>query len=414
MSDFDVTIVFPCLNEEAAVGVSVSDALEAFKAGGLRGEVVVVDNGSTDRSVELALEAGARVLRQPVPGYGAALRTGITAARGSIVVMADADGTYELAKIPRMVAMVQDGEADLVLGARLKSAKGESMPFMHRFLGTPVLSYLVNRAANGRQVSDSQSGFRVFRRDEILALNLHSTGMEFASEMLISAAWHNLRIAEVETTYSVRIGESKLSTIRDGWRHLRAIFLLAPDLFLITPSAVVGILALAMVLISGLVLAPNGYGIWWSVAFNLSIIACILSPLVMGAGFLLRARGRDTGLRPYDPKSHTDALRNMMIIGGFLMVLAAVFGCLLAASHASANPWALQHVRLEFMLSSLFRMLAVVGIILFGTPVVLRLNESRPAEVLPEGQPVDQVTSNRGQVKVDVDPTKVAASGLDA
>jgi len=175
-----VTVVLPCLNEQGSVGECVDEAHAALLAAGMKCEVLVVDNNSTDRSIEIALAHGARVIRERRPGYGSALRAGIEAAYGDIVVMADADLTYDLSRIAQLVQPVADGSADIVLGERLSEAPRSTMPLLHRHVGTPLLTLLVRRATNGLTVTDSQSGYRAFRRDAILALGLSATGMEFA------------------------------------------------------------------------------------------------------------------------------------------------------------------------------------------------------------------------------------------
>jgi hypothetical protein len=247
----DVSVVLPCLDEAESVGSCVVAALDAMRAAGLRGEVVVADNGSTDGSASIAEAAGARVIPAATRGYGAALAAGIAAAQGTVVVMADADLTYPLEKLAWLVAPVIAGEADLVLGSRLDAATRASMPFLHRFVGTPALTYLVRRASgSGLQLTDSQSGFRAFRRDAMLGLGLQGSGMEFASEMIIRANGAGWRIDEIPTGYRERVGESKLNTFGDGWRHLRLILSLAPHLLLIGPGVVLGVLGVLMTVLS--------------------------------------------------------------------------------------------------------------------------------------------------------------------
>ena len=184
----DVTVVLPCLNERDAVGLCVAQAIDAMKKAGLDNEVVVVDNGSTDGSAEVAAAAGARVIHEQRRGYGRALRTGFEQARGEVVVMADADGTYDLALIPEITRPVLAGETDLVLATRLDGATSETMPFLHRYVGTPVITFLTSRAGGRKLTRDSQTGYRAFRRDQMLGLGLAGTGMELASEMLINKA----------------------------------------------------------------------------------------------------------------------------------------------------------------------------------------------------------------------------------
>jgi glycosyltransferase involved in cell wall biosynthesis len=219
----EATVVLPCLNESASVAACVRAARRALRASGIDGEVLVVDNGSTDDSALAAREAGARVAFEPHRGYGRALRRGIAAARAPVIAIADADGTYELSRLGELLAPVLDGDADLVLGSRIAGSAPGAMPALHRYLGTPVLNHLIARTSGEPARRDSQSGFRAFRREAILALGLRGNGMELASEMLIRAARAGLRVAEVDVGYGPRIGKSKLRPISDGWRHLRAI-----------------------------------------------------------------------------------------------------------------------------------------------------------------------------------------------
>jgi glycosyltransferase involved in cell wall biosynthesis len=241
------------------------------------GEVLVVDNGSTDGSREVAAAAGARVIEEPRRGYGRALRTGFEQARGDVVVMADADGTYDLSKIPELCRPVLADEVDLNLATRLDGATRETMPFLHRFLGTPVITFLTARAGGRNLTKDSQTGYRAFRRDRMEEL-------ELASEMLIKAARADLRIGNIEGGYRPRVGESKLDTWSDGWRHLKLIVLLAPDIFLIGPGltlAIAGVIALVLGFLN-----PSGLEIgsarWQPVFF--SGIAIVLGLQMFFAG----------------------------------------------------------------------------------------------------------------------------------
>jgi hypothetical protein len=283
----DVSVVLPCLNEEGSVGLCVTEARDAFVAAGMRGEVLVVDNGSTDASAAVAMASGGRVVEEARPGYGSALLAGFEASRGEILVMADADFTYDFGKIPDLVGPIVEGRADLVLGSRLDSATRGTMPFLHRFVGTPLLTFLTARACGRRVVTDSQSGFRAFRRDALGTMGLTSTGMELASEMLINSARAGLRIEEIPTGYRPRIGLSKLATWSDGWRHILLIFMLAPDLLLIGPGLALVLLGLAMLVVS--FLQPTGVQIgsvvWQPVFF--SGIALVLGMEALLAGAVL-------------------------------------------------------------------------------------------------------------------------------
>jgi hypothetical protein len=232
-----VSIVMPCLNEEATVGVCVTKARSWLESTGTPGEVIVVDNGSTDRSVAIAIEAGARVVEEPIPGYGQAYQRGFAEARGSFIVMGDSDDTYDFSNIGALLEPLSNG-SDLVLGNRFAGGIAEgAMPWAHRYIGSPIINFLI-RLFIGAPIEDSQSGFRAFPRDLTDRLRLRSGGMEFASEMIVRAARAGMQITEVPAPYAVRRGESKLSTFRDGWRHLRFLLLAAPDYLFVLPGLV--------------------------------------------------------------------------------------------------------------------------------------------------------------------------------
>jgi len=240
-----VSVVMPCLNEAATLARSIVRAKEGLARLGREGEIVVADNGSTDGSVAIAREAGARVVHVSPRGYGNAYRGGIGAARGEIVVIGDSDDTYDFTRLEELVARVDAG-ADLVLGSRLLGdiAPG-AMPWLHRYVGNPLLSATLNFFYRTRVV-DTHSGFRAFRREAYERLALRTGGMEFASEMLIAAARGGWRIEEIPISYLPREGESKLRTFRDGWRHLRLLLLYSPTHLFTAPGLVLSILGLVL------------------------------------------------------------------------------------------------------------------------------------------------------------------------
>src|SRR5688572_24847300 len=226
----EVTIVIPCLNEAASVGGCVEEAVSALSASAIIGEVIVADNGSSDRSREISLAAGARVIEVKQRGYGNALMAGINAARGKFIVMGDADGSYDFGETPRIVESLRTG-FDLVQGCRLRSGGGVvipgAMPTLHRWIGNPMLTWLARRMFATR-LNDIYCGLRGFTREFYERANLRCTGMEFATEMIIKAAQLRVRTTEVPITLRPdrRIGStSHLRTFRDGWRTLR-LFLL--------------------------------------------------------------------------------------------------------------------------------------------------------------------------------------------
>jgi glycosyltransferase involved in cell wall biosynthesis len=245
-----VSVVIPCLNEEGNIAECVHAAHAALVAAGLLGEVLVVDNASEDRSAEFARAAGARVVYEARRGYGQAYLAGFAEARGEYIVMADADLTYDFDEIPNFVAGLDSG-AQLVMGNRMNNIQPGAMPWTHRYIGNPLLTGLLNLFFR-TGVRDAHCGMRAVRRDVLEVLDLRTTGMEFASEMVIRAAKAHLTISEVDIEYHPRGGESKLSRFRDGWRHLRFLLVHSPTYLFILPGA---LLVLLGALISITVLA---------------------------------------------------------------------------------------------------------------------------------------------------------------
>ena len=217
-----VSVVIPCLDEAAAIADCVACARETLAAARLPGEVIVVDNGSTDESAQRARAAGATVVTEPLRGYGNAYRRGFDAARGRYVVMGDADGSYDFGELTRFVDALDRG-ADFVIGTRLRGRiHPGAMSWVHRYVGNPVLNGLLN-AIYGAGISDSHCGMRAFRREDLARLELRSTGMELASEQVIRSVQLGLAITELPIDYRPRIGRSKLSPVPDGLRHLRLL-----------------------------------------------------------------------------------------------------------------------------------------------------------------------------------------------
>src|SRR6187551_819448 len=247
-----VSVVIPCLNEAGTIEQCVKQAVDTLEAAGLAGEVVVADNGSDDGSAELARSAGAVVVHEPRRGYGSAYLAGFGAAQGRFIVMADADLTYDFGDIPRFVQELSDG-ADLVMGDRMDNIHPGAMPWLHRYVGNPILSGILNFFFR-TGVRDAHCGMRGFRRDILPTLDLRTTGMEFASEMVIRASKEKLDIRQVPIEYHPRGGESKLSTFRDGWRHLRFLLVHSPTHLFLVPGLVLLLLGtlIAATVVSGI------------------------------------------------------------------------------------------------------------------------------------------------------------------
>jgi glycosyltransferase involved in cell wall biosynthesis len=231
-----VSVVIPCLNEAENIQECVTRAHTVLAESGLSGEVIVADNGSDDGSPELATQAGALVVHEPRRGYGSAYLAGFAAARGEYVVMADADLTYDWNEIPHFVAKLDEG-ADLVMGDRMDNIHPGAMPWLHRYVGNPILSGILNLFFR-TGVRDAHCGMRGFRRDVLPKLDLRTTGMEFASEMVIRASKEKLDIRQIPIEYHPRGGESKLSSFRDGWRHLRFLLVHSPTYLFLIPGIV--------------------------------------------------------------------------------------------------------------------------------------------------------------------------------
>jgi glycosyltransferase involved in cell wall biosynthesis len=224
-----VSVVLPCLNEARAVGVCVSKALRALEQMNVKGEVVVVDNGSTDGSAEIAARADARVVHEPRRGYGAAYLRGFEVARGRYIVMGDADDTYDLSQIAPFIEPLDKGGFDMVMGTRLKGTiLPGAMSWSHRWIGNPILSGLLRLFFQTR-ISDSHCGMRSFTRDAYERMQLRTTGMELASEIVVKALREKLAILEIPITYHPRIGDSKLAGPRDAWRHARFMLVYSPS-----------------------------------------------------------------------------------------------------------------------------------------------------------------------------------------
>lgn len=233
----ELTIIIPCLNEAETIGQVVRDAVRGLRKASCDGEVLVSDNGSTDASVELARSQGARVIHCPKRGYGSALRYGIESAESTHVLFGDADGSYDLGSISGFVRELRNGN-DLVIGTRLRGRiEPGAMPFLHRYLGTPVLTRLLNFLFR-MDISDCNSGMRGLNKDAFGRMGLTASGMEFASEMLIKAGIFRLKVKEIPITLyrDKRDREPHLHTWSDGWRHLRLLLIYAPNHLFVYPG----------------------------------------------------------------------------------------------------------------------------------------------------------------------------------
>lgn len=243
---FELSVVMPCLNEAETLGTCIAKARRAMTEAGIRGEIVVADNGSSDGSQAIAEREGARVVPVAARGYGSALMGGIAAARGRYVLMGDADDSYDFLEVPRFMQPLREG-AELVQGCRLPSGGGTiaegAMPFLHRWWGNPMFSAMA-RQWYGAPTHDIYCGMRAFRRELVDRLDLRCTGMEYATEMIIKATIHGARIAEVPITLHPdgRLSHAPhLRTFRDGWRTLRFFLMYSPRWLFLVPGFLLGL-----------------------------------------------------------------------------------------------------------------------------------------------------------------------------
>jgi glycosyltransferase involved in cell wall biosynthesis len=332
-----ISVVIPCLNEEEAVGRVVDQALEGIRRSGRTGEVVVVDNASTDGSAEVAAAHGARVVGEQRRGYGSAYLAGLAEARGEYIVMGDADETYPLQELGPFVDKLEAGD-DLVIGSRFEGTiHGDAMPFLNRFVGNPILTGMLNLFF-GVKVSDAHCGMRAIRRDALPKLELHSTGMEFASEMVFKAYRRGLIVSEIPIDYYPRVGESKLNRFGDAWRHVRFMLLYSPSWLYLYPGA--ALLLLGLVGMLALATGPiDVFGRSWQIHTMLAFVTLTLigaQIVQLGAFARTYARVRIGEQDPLlDRLGSRLRLEHGLIAGGVVAMLA------LAGLIAIAAEWAL-------------------------------------------------------------------------
>ncbi|KPN19633.1 dolichol-P-glucose synthetase [Xanthomonas sp. Mitacek01] len=321
----ELTILMPCLNEAETIERCIHKARAFLFQSGVDGEVLIADNGSTDGSQALATAAGARVIDVPTRGYGAALSGGIQRARGRYIIMGDADDSYDFSALAPMLASLRDGN-ELVMGNRFRGgiASG-AMPFLHRYLGNPVLSFL-GRLFYRAPIGDFHCGLRGFHRETMLRLDLSSSGMEFASEMVVKAALYRVRIAEVPVRLS-RDGRSRpphLRTWRDGWRHLRFLLISSPRWLFLIPGALLmltGLLAMGSIGIASVTIGDLGLDIH---TLSYAGAALTLGTQMVLFAIFTRIMGAQRGWLPADARTtwmlQTLTLEKCLAAGGILML----------------------------------------------------------------------------------------------
>ena len=332
----ELTILMPCLNEAETVGECVRKAQSFLQHHGVRGEVLVSDNGSQDGSPEIARRLGARVVNAPTRGYGAALQYGTLAAGGKYVIMGDADQSYDFGELLPFLEQLRAG-SDLVIGNRFRGGiRPGAMPWMNRWIGTPILSQL-GRLFFHCQVHDFNCGLRGYTRAAFLKLNLRTTGMEFASEMIVKAALLGLNVAEVPATLSPdgRSRPPHLRPWRDGWRHLRFLLMYSPRWLFLYPG-----LAMIMIGLAGCGWLLPRPGVIGNIGFDIHTLLYAFVAIELGAQFVAfaiftKVFAISVGLLPEDPRLNR-VLRHVTLesglIVGALLTVAGLGGSAVALS----------------------------------------------------------------------------------
>jgi hypothetical protein len=369
-----VSAIIPCLNEERTLGICIRKAFEAFARRGILGEVVVGDNGSTDRSVEIARSLGARVIHQPVKGYGAAISAAAGASRGKYLIMADADDSYDWSELRAFIDALEDG-AELVMGNRFAGGiENGAMPPLHRYVGNPVLSAIA-RWLHRSPIRDFHCGMRGFTREAFAKMGARSLGMEFASEMVINAHRAGLDIREVPTKlYPDKRGRPPhLRSFRDGWRHLRLIIAHAPDTMYLIPG-----LLLLLAGVSGLAALAGGplmIGGWY---FGIHFVALSSMAALVGLSAILLGMLAKVAIAIYHPVERGRIvpwlkrgrpLEWLVLSGGMLAAAALTADALLAFKWLFVGGPMEQSVHLSFAITTA----CVAGVMMVLTGFVLKL-----------------------------------------
>lgn len=389
----ELSVVMPCLNEAETVETCVRKTLAFFREQGIDGEVVIADNGSTDGSQKLAADAGARVVPVSAKGYGNALMGGIRAAKGTYVAMGDADDSYDFATLGPFLEDLRGG-ADLVMGNRFKGgiAPG-AMPPLHRYLGNPVLSF-IGRLLFRSKIGDFHCGLRAFNRESILRLGLQTTGMEFASEMVVKATLAKYDIRERPTTLSPdgRSRAPHLSTWRDGWRHLRFLMLYSPRWLFLIP----GLLLMAIGLILGVVLEFGRFSVGGA---HLDVDTLVGASAMLVIGFqavifalLTKVYAMEEGFLPHDGRVQRIhrfwTLEKGLAVGG-LLALLGLAGLIASVSHWQTAGFGNLDPRTELRIvvpsaAALMMSLQAMFASIFASILGIR---HRPAPAAPEAEP---------------------------
>ena len=375
-----VSVVMPCLNEEAAIGPCIEKIQRTFAAAGIDGEIVVCDNGSTDASVAIAERLGARVVHQPLRGYGSAYLKGFASARGQYLVMGDADDTYDFTLIPRFLEALQGEGHQFVTGSRYLGGGEAHITALHRYFGNPALTRILNLLF-GTRYTDVYCGFRAFSRQAYDAIRPVSPGMEFNLELAINARLAGLSIKEIPIVLAPRKGESKLRTFRDGWRSLRMMLLYSPNKLFLAPG--VTLLAVGLLLHLAVLLGLVRFG-----GRPASGVTAVFATIFSVVGFEILSLGLHT--KTYSWTRRFD--RNNQALAGFYRRFTLETGLILGSGLIAAGGGILVAVVAEWMRSDLLPLphpewvsfaatLVIIGFsTLFSSLFISAMSMSRPQD----------------------------------
>lgn len=368
----ELTIVMPCLNEAETLAICIKKAQSFFNREQVNGEIVIADNGSTDGSQKIAEDLKARVVSIPEKGYGSALKGGILAAQGKYVIMGDADDSYDFNNLLPYLIKLREGN-DLVMGNRFKGGiKKGAMPFIHKYLGNPVLSF-IGKLFYNIKIGDFHCGLRGFSKEAFIKMNLKTTGMEFASEMIVKASLLNLTITEVPTILSKdgRTRPPHLNTWKDGWRHLRFLLLYSPKWLFFFPGTL--LMLLGIITSSILIYNPVTIG---SITFDIHTLLYTTVCILIGFQFILfygltKVYTVENGLLPksknYDRQFKFINLEKGLITGVILILIGLTLSFIASSNWYELNFGDITNSKtLRLVIPAITSMLLGVQVILFS------------------------------------------------
>lgn len=362
-----LSIVMPSMNEEETIRICIEKSQSIFKKYSIEGEIIVVDN-SSDRTAEIAASMGAKVIG-PIKGYGNAYLKGLAEAKGDYIAIADADNTYDLLELDKFLDPLIAGEADFIMGTRLKgNIKKGAMPWLHQYIGNPFLTAMLNFLFKTK-ISDAHCGMRAFTKEALEKMDLKTHGMELASEMIIEAAKCGLRIKEVPITYYSRRAPSKLRSFHDGWRHIRFMMLYRPLPFLFLPGAVVFVLG---ILLTGSLLLSGDAAENRLHSFILGCMLLVLGVQILSTGGYMKTYGLVRGTYPKN-KGNTakwlnyHSLEKELLAGSLILIAGLLLGLKVVYTWISSGYGSLSEVK-NAAISMVF---AFIGLQMIFSAIVL-------------------------------------------